>query len=86
MNSNRGIKHTKALKLLSVIILCQEIGFRALRNMLTLNGKKNDCWYSLIKDLRELNFSKNQKYQSIKEVTNSIRNFIPLKLKCNKNI
>ena len=86
INSNKGIKHSKALKLLAVIILGQEIGFRTLRNMLNLNGKKNECWYSLVRELRELNFPKNHKYQSIKEVGNSIRNFMPLKLKCYQDV
>ena len=81
INSNKGIKHTKALKLLSVIIIGQEVGLRTLRNILSLNGKKNYYWYSLVKELRELNFSKDQKYQSIIEISKSIRNLMPLKLK-----
>jgi len=80
VSSNKSIKHSKALKLLSVIILCQEVGFRALRNILSLNGKKNNYWYRLVKELRELNFPKGKKYQSITEISNSIRIFIPLKL------
>ena len=81
INNNIGIKHTKALKLLSVIIIGQEVGFRTLRNILSFNGKRNNYWYSLVKELRALNLPKGQKYQSIREVGNSIRNFIPLKLK-----
>ncbi|GAG73975.1 unnamed protein product [marine sediment metagenome] len=81
INSNKGIKHTKALKLLSVIIIGQEVGLRTLRNILNLNGKKNDYWYRLIKELKDLNFPKDCKYQSITEINKSIRNFMPLKLK-----
>lgn len=81
IGSNKGIKHSKALKLLSVIMLGQEVGFRTLRSTLDLNGKKNDYWYSLVKELRELNFPKGKKYQSITEISNSIRNFMPLSLK-----
>lgn len=81
INSNKGIKHTKALKLLSVIIIGQEVGLRTLRNILSLNGKKNYYWYGLVKELRKLNFPKDQKYQPIIEINKSIRNFKPLKLK-----
>ena len=86
ISSNKGIKHSKALKLLSAIILGQEVGFRTLRSILNLNGKRNYYWYSLIRELRELNFPKGKKYQSIKEVGNSIRNFMPLKLKYYQNV
>lgn len=86
VSSNKGIKYSKALKLTCAIIIGQESGFRILRNILNLNGKKNDYWYSLKKELRELNFPKDQKYQSIKEVGNSIRNFKSLKLKYYQNV
>ncbi len=81
VSSNKGIKYSKALKLTCAIIIGQESGFRTLRNMLNLNGKKNDYWYSLKKELRELNFPKDRKYQSITEISKSIRNFAPLGLK-----
>jgi len=81
VSGNKDIKYSKALKLLSVIMIAQEVGFRTLRNILNLNGKKNDYWYSLLKELRELNFPKDQKFQTITEISKSIRNFEPLSLK-----
>jgi len=79
--NNIGIKYSKALKLLSVIIIGKEVGFRTLRSLLILNGKKNHYWYNLIKELRELNFPKDQKHQFIIKVSESIRDFEPLSLK-----
>lgn len=86
VSGNKDIKYSKALKLLSVIMIAQEVGFRTLRNILNLNGKKNDYWYSLLKELRELNFPKDQKFQTITEISKSIRNFEPLSLKYYENI
>jgi len=79
--NNKSLKNSKALKLTCAIIVGQEVGLRTLRNILNLNGKKNIYWYSLLKELRELNFPKEYKYQSITEVSKSIRNFKSLKLK-----
>jgi hypothetical protein len=86
INSNIGIKPSKALKLLSAIIIGQEVGFRTLRNILNLNGKNNDYWYKLLKELKEVTFPKGQKYQSIKEISKSIRSFAPLSLKYYQNV
>ena len=86
ISNNTNIRYSKALKLLSIIIIGQEVGFRTLRKILSINGKKNDYWYSLVKDLKVLNLPKDQKYQSIREVSNSIRNFISLKLKYYQNL
>jgi len=85
LNNNVGMKYSRALKLVSVIIISQEVGYRTLRNILSINGKKNYYWYSLITDLKKLNLPKDQKYNSIKEVGNSIRNFESLKLKYYQN-
>lgn len=86
VSSNRGIKYSKALKLTGAIIIGQESGFRTLRNILNLNGKNNDYWYKLLKELKELNLPKGQKYQSIKEISKSIRSFLPLSLKYYQNV
>lgn len=83
--SSNNISCSKALKLLSLIILAQEVGFRTLRSILNLHGKKNYYWYSLLKELKELNFQDNKRYRAITEIAKSIENFEPLSLKYYQN-
>lgn len=81
INSNPGISNTKALKLLSVISLVQEIGFRNTRNLLDTNHKNNKFWYNTKKELEEIKLPMNEKYNPITEISKSIKEFEPLKLR-----
>lgn len=81
IRNNPGIKYSKALKLLSVLILNQEVGFAALRKLLNLNGNKNRYWYKLFEELKYLNLPEISKYNIISDVSKMISNFEPLSLK-----
>jgi len=79
--NNPGIRNTKALKILATIFLVQEIGFRNTRNLFDTNYKSNKFWYNLIKELKETRLPMNERYNPITEVSRSIKEFKPLKIK-----
>ncbi|HHX67081.1 MAG TPA: hypothetical protein GX708_03370 [Gallicola sp.] len=81
IKNNTGIRNTKTLKILATIFLVQEIGFRNTRNLFDTNYKSNKFWYNLIKELKETRLPMNGKYNPIEEVSRSIKEFKPLKLK-----
>jgi len=81
IKNNPGIRNTKGLKILATIFLVQEIGFRNTRNLFDTNYKSNKFWYNLIKELKEIRFPMNERYNPITEVSRSIKEFKPLKLK-----
>ena len=81
INNNSNINRSKALKLLASIIIIQEIGARNFRNLINSYSKNDKFWYNLNKELRLLNLPMDTKYCSINEVSKSIINFEPLKLK-----
>jgi hypothetical protein len=81
IRNNPGIKCSKALKLLSVLTINQEVGFEALRKLLNLTGNKNRNWYKLFEELKHLNLPEISKYNIISDVSKMIRNFEPLSLK-----
>ena len=81
IRNNPGIKYSKALKLLAVLTIKQEVGFAALRKLLNLNGNKNRYWYKLLEELKYLNLPEISKYNIISDVSKMISNFEPLSLK-----
>jgi hypothetical protein len=81
IRNNPKIKYSKALKLLSVIILSQETGLPALRKLLKLNGNKNRYWYKLLEEIKKLNLPETKKYNPVLEASKMISNFEPLSLK-----
>ncbi len=78
--NNPGIRISKVLKILSIVSLAKEIGFRNTRNLFNTNYKNNKFWYNLIKDLKEVKLPEGKGYNPIVEITEFIKAFKPLKL------
>ena len=79
--NNPKISERKLLQLFGFIILGKEVGTKEMRKSLGYYGSKlkNNKWYALKKEIRELKYDKAGNWQAINSITEDIVKFEPVK-------